>query len=463
MIKLPAFCISIIIVGVVCFVLGGVFHHETTSNDSSLPDSYAEIYEILSGEWLDYEGNITDLDETLLKGLVDALGDPYTEYLTVEESTSYTSSLQSDYVGIGVTITTYDNTYIISKVHFGSPAKEAGLENGDEIISVDGTDASTLTKDELVSLIQGEENTEVTLGILRYGTTMSFTMTRAQLDSSAIYEIVDNGDNLYGYLLLSSFSSTTASAVEDALSYFKEQGINDLVIDLRGNPGGYVDSVIDTLDLFFDSGELVCILEENDGTQTNYYTSSDTKYQFVNAYILVDGDTASAAEILAGTLQEKLDYQLVGTQTYGKGVAQITHTLSDMTTLKYTFAKWLLPSGDNIQGEGLTPDIEVENIDTEFYYSFNLDGETLQIDTVDDRTSVLQQMLVILGYEVDRTDGYYSESTRQQVMQFESDYGLSVDGIINEDDRSAIFSQFLQYINSDENDYQLLKVKELLQ
>ena len=181
--------------------------------------------------------------------------------------------------------------------------------------------------------------------------------------------------------------------------------------------------------------------------------AKEQKYEFENGYILVNENTASASELTAGALQSEKGYQLVGTTTYGKGSAQTQKTLSDGSVLKYTYAKWMIPNGTCINGKGLTPDIEVENV--------SLDGistkdvkETLKVDCVNTRIKSMQKMLNILGYSADREDGYFSVATQDALKKFEADNDLTVDGEYSQNDKQMMIARMMIYINNHENDKQ---------
>ena len=202
-------------------------------------------------------------------------------------------------------------------------------------------------------------------------------------------------------------------------------------------------------------------MKEKKGTAQKAKATDGPKYNFPNSYILVDGQTASASEVVAGALQEQCNFKLVGSQTYGKGTAQTQKQLSDGSVLKYTYARWMLPSGKWINGEGLTPDYLVENIDTSEISTKTIESD-LSFDCVDSNVKSLQKGLKILGYDCKREDGYFSNDTVEALKQFESDNNLTVDGIYQDHDKDILLSEILIFVDEPANDYQYKKLLEIM-
>ena len=334
-----------------------------------------------------------------------------------------------------------------------SPASKAGLKVGDIITKADGNELAQASTDQVRDYVRGEDGTEVTLTILSNQKTSDVTVTRGALDTSAFYEIRKQGNVSFGYIELSTFGTDTAKQVEIALEMFKKKNIQTLVIDLRDNGGGYLTAATDILDLFFTSDEVIYQMKEKNSAAKKYYAESDKKYEFENGYILVNENTASASELTAGALQSEKGYQLIGKTTYGKGSAQTQKTLSDGSVLKYTYAKWMIPNGTCINGKGLTPDEEVDNVSLSGITTKDV-KETLKVDCVNTRIKSMQKMLNILGYSVDREDGYFSVNTQAALQQFETDNHLNVDGEYSQSDKQMLVARMMIYINNHENDKQ---------
>ena len=234
-----------------------------------------------------------------------------------------------------------------------------------------------------------------------------------------------------------------------------------MVLDLRDNGGGYLTAATDVLSLFMKEDKLLFQMETKNGAIEKYKAKDCQKYNFINGYILVNGNTASASEVVAGALQEKMNYKLVGDQTYGKGTAQTQKQLSDGSVLKYTYAKWLLPSGTWINGKGLTPDYSVSNMDTSGIYTKALETD-MGYDSVGTAIASMQKMLSILGYDCGRNDGYFSQQSVEALKQFEQANNLTVDGIYTNSDRQKLEAAVIMYANSENNDYQYKKLMELI-
>ena len=350
---------------------------------------------------------------------------------------------------------------MITKVYDDSPAQEAGLQVGDIITVADGHELAGASSDQVKEYVRGDNGTQVTLTLLRNEETFNKEVTRRSLDTSTAYEIKKAGQQSFGYIELTTFGVDTASQVETALKYFKEHQIETLVLDLRDNGGGYLTAAEGILDLFFDSKEVIYQMQLKNDAAQKFYASSDNVYSFDQGYILVNGNTASASELTAGALQSEKGYKLIGEQTYGKGTAQTQKTLSDGSVLKYTYAKWMIPNGTCIDGKGLTPDVKVENVSLDDISMAEVKG-TLQVDSVSDRVKSMQKMLNILGYGVDREDGYFSVATSEALKKFESDNHLTADGQYDENDKLMLVARIMIYLNNHENDKQYDKLIEIL-
>ena len=304
-------------------------------------------------------------------------------------------------------------------------------------------------------------NTKVKLTIIRNTEQQEVEVERANVDSAVTSEIRDNDGKKFGYVKINTFGSTTADDIEAALQTFTAEKIDTLVLDLRDNGGGYLTAATDVLSLFMKEDKLLFQMETKNGAIEKYKAKDCQKYNFINGYILVNGNTASASEVVAGALQEKMNYKLVGDQTYGKGTAQTQKQLSDGSVLKYTYAKWLLPSGTWINGKGLTPDYSVSNTDTSGIYTKALETD-MGYDSVGTAIASMQKMLSILGYDCGRNDGYFSQQSVEALKQFEQANNLTVDGIYTNSDRQKLEAAVIMYANSENNDYQYKKLMELI-
>lgn len=337
----------------------------TTKSSSILDaDTVAKINELKA--YIDlyyYEDDDIDEDtlrDSLYAGLIDGIGDKYSVYYNAQEYEDLKISTTGEYYGIGAGLKQDPDTMVvtISKVYEGTPSEEAGLMADDIITSVDGTDATTMEVSDLVQLIRGEEGTTVHLEILRpsTGETLSFDVERANVQlPSVTYEMLNDK---VGYIYLQQFESGTADQFETAVNELTEQGMEALVLDVRYNPGGMVTSVVQILDDILPEGTVVYTEDKNGNRQD--YTSDAEHYMDIPIAVLINGDSASASEILAGAIKDYNYGTLIGTTTFGKGIVQSIFDLEDGDALKLTTAKYFTPNGNYIHGVGIDPDIELE-------------------------------------------------------------------------------------------------------
>ena len=308
---------------------------------------------------------IEDIDEEKLtegiyKGYIDGLEDPYSVYYDEEETREMNETTSGEYQGVGFVVSQDKDTEIITvlQVYEDSPAQEAGIKDGDILYKVDGEELSGLDLTEVVRKIKGEEGTEVELTVLRGDNAEEVTVTavRRTIEAQTVsHEMKENG---VGYIRISEFDSVTYEQYKTALEDLEANGMQSLIVDLRSNPGGNLVTVCDILDLLHPEGTIV-YTEDKNGEKNEF--TSDEENQFTKPLVvMMNGYSASASEIFAGAVQDYGTGQIVGTQSYGKGVVQQIFDLKDGTSLKLTIAEYFTPNGRNINGEGITPDVEVE-------------------------------------------------------------------------------------------------------
>ena len=349
-----------------CLVIGaggGYFYRgsQEKTNQKTSQSLYDQIYKAIESDFLDTTESENSLKDRMLYGMVAALGDPYTSYLSTQEAQSLTDSINGSVQGIGITFSTISVGGVVLAVYKGTPAEQAGLLSGDIITHVQGTSVAGYSSEKIKNAVSGESGTSVALKVLRNGKSIDLTAKRASVETSLSYEIRTSGQEKIGYLQMTTFGEGTAAYVEEALKAFQKENIQTLVIDLRDNGGGYLKAAQDILDLFIEKDKVLVSTQTVSGKIESFKSTDIQKYHFENGYVLCNGDTASASEVMIGALKEYLNYKLVGTKTYGKGIAQTQLTLSDSSVLKYTNAKWLTPNGNNINGEGFKPDYEVND------------------------------------------------------------------------------------------------------
>ncbi len=332
----------------------------SVNGDEYLAELYKAYDEIKSNYYSSVDlGSLVDAG---IKGMFSYLGDPYTTYLDKDQTDNLTDSLKGTQHGIGVLINLSDEEkkIIISKVYDNTPAKEAGLVSGDEIVKVnDKLVSESENLKDITALIKSSD--EVRLVIQRDGVDKEYTLKTADFYNPSVEEnIIEgaNGDKI-GYLQISKFNETAYEQFNQKLNKIEATGINSLIIDLRGNTGGFLSAATKISELFLKKGGVIYSLNEQSGTKVTYDETEESRNYKV--FVLVNESSASASEILAAALQDSYGAILVGTTTYGKGKVQKTNKMNDGTMYKYTSAKWLTPKGECIDGVGLKPDIEISN------------------------------------------------------------------------------------------------------
>jgi len=301
-----------------------------------------------------------------IQGMTSALGDPYTVFMPPADTLEFKTNISGNFEGVGMEIGIKDGVLSVVAPLKGSPAEKAGIKAGDKIITIDGKPAVDLSTDKAVKLIRGPKGTIVKITILRNGDSkpLSFEITRAVIDIPTVKTEI-KGDVFV--ISLYNFYAQSQQQFNNALKEFVNSKKGKLVLDLRGNPGGYLDAAVDMSSWFLAKGKTIVREEfgltgQSDGREGKVYRSKgyDIFTDKLKMIILVDSGSASASEILAGALQENGIAKLVGTKTYGKGSVQELVKVTDSTSLKVTIAKWLTPNGNSISDGGLTPDYEVK-------------------------------------------------------------------------------------------------------
>ncbi|MCR5094701.1 MAG: S41 family peptidase [Lachnospiraceae bacterium] len=324
-------------------------NEETVEKIELIENSINEVY---------YQKDVDTeiLRDGLYRGMVDALGDPYSVYYTEEEYDEIIESIEGTYSGIGAYLMEGSEYPVITGTIKGSPAEKAGITENDLITAVNGESISGYDLSSVIAIVRGEEGTSVTLTIRRGNETLDVTLERRRIESPTVAtEDVQDG---IGYLRISEFDEVTPGQFEEGLSNLKAQGMKGLILDLRSNTGGSLDAVCDIARQILPEGVIVYTLDR-DGERQDYTCDGKNAADFP-IVVLTNGYTASASEILSGAIR---DYELgilLGTTTFGKGVVQRIFRLEDGTALKLTVENYFTPSGYNLNGIGLVPDVELE-------------------------------------------------------------------------------------------------------
>jgi carboxyl-terminal processing protease len=362
---------TIILLGI-SFVLGGLYFDDyvhsfigntpLSSNVNFETKGLQNVYSFLQDKYLypDQINDKQDIELGSIKGLVNSLDDPYTVYFSKDEYNSFQENLEGKFEGIGAEIGLREEKLIIVAPIDGTPANKAGLLPGDEIVTINGESTVGFSVEKAVTQIRGEKGTEVKLEIARKDQDglKTFAIIREIIDIPNIK--VEEKDGI-AIISISQFQAETAQELDSKLAELNQKGIKKVVLDLRNNPGGYLQSAVDIIELFAPKGSIaVTEKSKNDKVLEELKTKKNPKYGDIKLVVLVNEGSASASEIVAGALRDLKKTQLIGKKTFGKGVVQSIQEFSDGSVLKYTIAEWFTPSGKAINKEGINPDVEVE-------------------------------------------------------------------------------------------------------
>lgn len=323
-------------------------------------DIFWEAWEVLQEQFYGELPSESELPYAAIRGVIGDTDDQYTAFLDPVQSEIVSSNLSGSFEGIGATVRMRpDGLLEIVQPLADQPAIEAGLRAGDVILTVDGTELEGMNLYEAIALIRGPAGTVVNLLVQRPEVEEPFEIqvTRARIETPAVEsEMLENG---IAYLRLNDFGQTATDEVRSALRDLLAQEPRGLILDLRGNPGGYLSTAVEISSQFIAAGPIL-IERFRDGSEQIYEAQSGGLATEIPMVVLVDGGSASASEIVAGAIQDTGRGPLIGTQTLGKGSVQLVNTLSDGSQLRVTTARWFTPEGRAIHGEGLAPDVEVE-------------------------------------------------------------------------------------------------------
>ena len=361
---LIVFAFGLIIGGIIMYGKGSLYKSSNSLNEFIM--SYNEIKNSYYKEV-----NEEELLESGIKGMIRYLGDPYSTYMDKDTAVDFNDDVEGTYQGIGAEIRFNDDKKIVfGNIFSDSPAEKAGIKENDILLEVEKKDISNMQLSEIADIVKGKKGTKVTIKILRDKEEKEITITRGVVDNiSVTSEVIEKNNKKIGYLYISVFASNTAKQFKNKLLDLEKGNIDSLIIDVRGNSGGYLTTVSEIVSLFIKKGEPIYRLKTKDKTEIKYdETIDERKYPIV---VLADGGSASASELLVSALQEVYKAKIVGTKTFGKGKVQKVTTLSSGAVFKYTHQEWLTPNGNYIDGVGIEPDIEEK-------YIYNEEGKDNQ-------------------------------------------------------------------------------------
>ena len=330
---------------------------------------FQEVYSLITSSYYK-KVDKSKLIDGAIDGMLSSLGDPHTSYMSKVQTDNFNEVMNGSFEGIGVEISSdKDQNIVVISVFKNSPASEEGMKFNDKIIEVNGKSTKGLTTNDVVALIKNKEKPVAEVKVDRSGKEITFSMKKRIVEIESVEsEVFNHSGKKIGYILVNNFANNTYDQFKSNLEELESKNISGLIIDVRGNSGGYLHSVTNMLDILLPKGVVKYQIEDKKGA-TKYYSESNVSRNYPIA-VLVDKSSASASEILAISLKESYGADVVGTYTYGKGTVQITKNLTSGGMIKYTTQKWLSPKGNWINEKGVEPTISVE-MNEEYFQNYD--------------------------------------------------------------------------------------------
>ncbi|WP_019123304.1 S41 family peptidase [Brevibacillus massiliensis] len=434
----------------------------------SYPKEFSKLfdtYQIIKKNYV-HDVPSEQLIEGAIEGMVGSLDDPYSSYMDPTAAEEFNTSLHSSFEGIGAEVTLKNGRVTIVSPFKGSPAELAGLRANDQILSVNGESLEGLDLQKAVSKIRGPKGTKATLKVLRPGMTEPITVVviRDNIPIETVHQsIIQRGADKFGRIEITQFSADTAKHFFEELAQLEKENIKGLIIDVRGNPGGYLTAVREIAEQLIPEKKAIVKIEYGDKSREveEYHSKVDAAKPYP-IVVLTDGGSASASEILAGAMSESGGYKLVGEKTFGKGTVQNTVEMGDKSQLKLTIAKWLTPNGEWINKKGIEPDVAVSQ--PEYFKATQLpQDKVLEQDMTGVDVKNLQLILNGLKLSPGRNDGYFDAKTKAAVERFQKENNLPVTGKVDPATGAALQDALIEQIRDPKNDNQLQKALDVLQ
>ena len=320
-----------------------------------------KVWDLLKQKYVDQSSlDAQNLVYGAIKGMLKATGDPYTTFFDPKETKAFSQDIGGSFEGIGAELGIKDDILTVIAPLDGSPAQKAGLLAGDKVLKIDDKSTADVTIDQAVDLIRGKKGTTVKLTVLHKGDqeTKDIAITRDVIQVKTV--TVDFKDSNIAYLKINQFGEKTSAEFDLAMNQIIAHNSRGIVLDLRNNPGGFLDKSVDVASRLIPKGKIVVTEEDGTGKKDNLYTAGGDKLSQISMVVLINEGSASASEILAGALRDDRSIQLIGKKSFGKGSVQELMSLPGNSSVKITVAKWLTPNGDYIMEKGINPDIDVD-------------------------------------------------------------------------------------------------------
>lgn len=367
--------------------------------------------------------------------------DVYSEFYTAEEYEQYFQQLNHIFYGLGVKIQRSEGGVEVIQVIDGGGAIEAGLKPGDFLVEVDGTNVEEMSLEQITSIAAGDEGTVCSVKVRRDGVIKEFSVERKKVNEVTVAWLILEGN--IGYMNISSFSEATPANVEEALSEFEAEGVENIILDMRYNPGGMLTSVVDVAKMIVPEGAIVHTIYRDESQNLSFYSENkNPKFKFA---VLVNGDTASAAEVLTGALQDSGVGYVIGETTYGKGLIQNVFNLPNGDAFKLTTGHYLTRNGNDINETGIEPDEIVKNqkeqIDISKYETFDYKHKW-HVGETGKGVLAAKQRLSIMGYYYGEINEYFDKALEKAVYDFQKDVELYPYGVLDFSTQATMENHF---------------------
>lgn len=433
-----------------------------STNETADLGKVEQAYDLISSRYVE-KVDQDKLVEGAIQGMLSVLKDPYSVYMDKDTAQQFTQSLSSSFEGIGAEVGMVDGKIVIVSPFKNSPAEKAGIKPNDQILKVDGKSVEGLDLNKATLKIRGKKGTTVKLEIARSGLKEPLTINvkRDEIPLETVHASVKKQDGKkIGYIEVTSFSEDTAEDFKKDLKALENDKIKGLIIDVRGNPGGFLDSVGEILKEFVPKDKPYVQIQERNGEKKRYFSTISAKKDYP-VVVLVNKGSASASEILAGSLKEAGGYQLVGETTFGKGTVQQAVPMGDGSNIKLTLFKWLTPDGNWIHKKGIKPDVAIKQPEIFTTHPIQVDKPLVQ-DMNNEQVKNAQEILDALGFAPGRTDGYFSSQTKIAVKGFQQQYEIEPTGKIDDKTADKLEEAALKEMKKEKNDLQLQTALRLI-
>lgn len=415
------------------------------------------VYKTLNKDY--YKSEKSDkLSQAAIDGMVKELKDPYSEYMTKEQTQSFNEGVSGDFVGIGAEMQKKNDQISITSPMKGSPAEKAGIKPKDVVTEVNHKSIKNKPLDEVVKMVRGKKGTKVTLTIKRGSVEKDIAIKRDTIHVKSVeYEKKDN----VGVITINKFQNNTSGELKNAIKKAHKQGIRNVVLDLRNNPGGLLDEAVKMANIFIDKDKTVVQLQKGDDKQ-QLKTENDPlkEAKDMKVSILINEGSASASEVFTGVLKDYHKAKVYGSKSFGKGIVQTTREFNDGSLLKYTEMKWLTPDGHYIHGKGIKPDVEIA---TPKYQSLSVipNDKTYKLGDNNKHVKTMKIGLTALGFKVDNESKSFDTSLESAIKAFQKDNDLTINGEFDKETNDKFTQKLVEKSNKNDTvlDQLLKKLK----